>query len=732
MSNRQLTQKVVNTFVRGLITERGELTFPPDASVDELNCDLRREGFRRRREAVAIETSNSLSTFTTATSDLIWNGTWLNVGGVNDKEYEVVQVGSKLYFYDKVDAPFSGSEVTGQNVDLSAFEFAGSEGVGNFRCQFASLNGLCVVANPAMDTVFLKEDATTGNITATKIDIFTRDFLYLSDRQELLEELSPDSAADEKRKYDTYNSGWVGEKGDAALNSYIAAEGAYPALNLPWFSGKDANGNFSVASWNQIQAGSTLMGNGHFILDFFNKNRNVKGLTTIAPDTEPSRFQTVAAFSGRIFYAGLRSSLNSGTILFSRQLDALSNSTSVDSSGLGECYQVNDPTSEELSDVLDTDGGSIRIQEAYNIRKLHVFNNSLFIFAENGVWQIKGIDDVFRATSFSVAKLTGVGIDGEQSFCSANGIPFWWSEFGIHTIGFDQQSFQAAENNISIDTIQTFFDAIDLDKRREVISRYDPINQRIFWMYPSDGETVKSKYNKVLVLDIPLQAFYPWTISDQASNTNYVVGMIYYTGIGSTQETFDVFSAGDDVTTSAGDDVVSDQVGGFDTGSPAIVLLVRDGTTGSLTMAQFNGEDFLDWGDANYSSFAEAGHDFMGSMSLKKNVLVLDVKCRVTEEGFTGNETDGYEAIRPSSVIVKSFWDFATTAANSQQGYRLKGPIVVDSNDLATFPYPETVVSTKLKIRGKGESVRLRFESEQGKDFVLLGFGYVVASNTGL
>jgi len=732
LSNRQLTQKVVNTFVRGLVTERGELTFPPDASVDELNCDLRREGFRRRREAVAIETSNSLSTFTTATSDLIWNGTWLNVGGVNDKEYEVVQVGSKLYFYDKVDAPFSGSEVTGQNVDLSSFEFAGSEGVSNFRCQFASLNGLCVVANPAMDTVFLKEDATTGNITATKIDIFTRDFLYLSDRQELLEELSPDSAADEKRKYDTYNSGWVGEKGDAALNSYIAAEGAYPALNLPWFSGKDANGNFSVASWNQIQAGSTLMGNGHFILDFFNKNRNVKGLTTIAPDTEPSRFQTVAAFSGRIFYAGLRSSLNSGTILFSRQLDALSNSTSVDSSGLGECYQVNDPTSEELSDVLDTDGGSIQIQEAYNIRKLHVFNNSLFIFAENGVWQIKGIDDVFRATSFSVAKLTGVGIDGEQSFCSANGIPFWWSEFGIHTIGFDQQSFQAAENNISIDTIQTFFDAIDLDKRREVISRYDPINQRIFWMYPSDGETVKSKYNKVLVLDIPLQAFYPWTISDQASNTDYVVGMIYYTGIGSTQETFDVFSAGDDVTTSAGDDVVSDQVGGFDTGSPAIVLLVRDGTTGSLTMAQFNGEDFLDWGDANYSSFAEAGHDFMGSMTLKKNVLVLDVKCRVTEEGFTGNETDGYEAIRPSSVIVKSFWDFATTAANSQQGYRLKGPIVVDSSDLATFPYPETVVSTKLKIRGKGESVRLRFESEQGKDFVLLGFGYVVASNTGL
>ena len=41
---QSLTQRVVNTFVKGLITEAGELTFPPDASVDELNCVLSRDG----------------------------------------------------------------------------------------------------------------------------------------------------------------------------------------------------------------------------------------------------------------------------------------------------------------------------------------------------------------------------------------------------------------------------------------------------------------------------------------------------------------------------------------------------------------------------------------------------------------------------------------------------------------------------------------------------------------
>ncbi len=39
---QSLSQKAVNNFVRGLITEAAELTFPEGASVDELNCDLRR------------------------------------------------------------------------------------------------------------------------------------------------------------------------------------------------------------------------------------------------------------------------------------------------------------------------------------------------------------------------------------------------------------------------------------------------------------------------------------------------------------------------------------------------------------------------------------------------------------------------------------------------------------------------------------------------------------------
>ena len=729
MSNRALSESVKNTFVKGLITERAELTFPADASVDELNCDLRRTGIRRRREAVAIETDFSLSSFTTATDDLIWNGTWFNVGGNNEKEYEIVQVGDSLHFYDKTNAPFSGDEVTGLSVDLAPFEVVVSTGVANSRCHFASLNGLCVVVNPSMDAIFLEQDVA-GTITASRITHKVRDFTRLSDRTALLEEASPVASVSDQRKYDTANSGWVGEKGVAALDAYIAANSAYPPLNLPWFSGKDANGDFSVTEWEKVQAGTSLLTGGHFILNFFAPDRKtVSGFTNIPSSIENSRFQTVASFAGRVFYAGLASSKNSGTILFSRQLDPLSSSTSVDTSGLGDCFSINDPTSEELSDVLDTDGGSVVINEAYNIRRLHVFNNSLFVLAENGIWQIKGVDDVFRATSFSVNKLTSVGLDSDGSFVSVDGVPFWWSEFGIHTMGFDQQSFQPSENNLSIDSIQTFFDEIDQDSRRKVSGRYDPINKRVFWAYPNDNETQTTKYNNFLILDIPLRAFYPWKVSDQASDTNSIVGLMYYTGIGSTLETFNVVSGSNNVIIDGGDNVISNQATGFQTGQPAIVLLIRDGATGKVTMGQFNGTDFLDWGDADYSSFAEAGFDFMGSLMLKKNVMYLEVVMRVTEEGFTEDSEGNYSAIRPSSLLVSPFWDFKKTAASQQQAYRLKRPVVVDSGDLSNFDYPDTVITTRLKLRGKGQSLKLKFESETGKDFALLGYSTLNASN---
>jgi len=123
---------------------------------------------------------------------------------------------------------------------------------------------------------------------------------------------------------------------------------------------------------------------------------------------------------------------------------------------LGNCYQINDPTSEDISDLLDTDGGSIIIPDAVNIKYLYAFGSNLYIFADNGVWSINGVDNVFRATEYSIRLITSVGILTAESFVEAEGIPFWWSKYGIHAMTFDQTTGFPQEQNIGISVIQSF------------------------------------------------------------------------------------------------------------------------------------------------------------------------------------------------------------------------------------------------------------------------------------
>lgn len=709
---QRITQKVVNTFVKGLITEAGELTFPEDASIDELNCVLNRDGSRRRRLAVKVEEGNSLSTFTVSTTQVFTSGKWVNVGGEAGLEFLVIQTGPYLYFYNTSTEPYSGQQKS-FSVNMTSFEHTGSAGAGTAKVQMASINGDLVVVSSQIEPFYISYNNTADTISTSQITPKVRDFEWQGDTDTYYEEdLTPST----EREYDAKNAGWGQGGGPADYTK---------PLTHPWFAGKDSSGNYDAAEWAKVFGGTTLTGNGHFILDFFAKNRSAaSGTTGIATEYELSRFQAVAAFAGRVFYAGLTSAKNSGRILFSKQLDNISEA--------GKCYQQNDPTSEYFSDLLATDGGVIVIPEASNIQKLHVFGPSLFIFAENGVWQVTGVDNVFRATEYSISRVSEIGINNAQSFVSVEGVPFWWSKDGIHTISFDQVTGGGTEQNLTIGTIQTFFDAIDGTARLNCHGVYDSSNKRLHWFFPNNSETINNKKNRVLTLDIAIQAFYPWTVADSASNTDYILGAEYINAFGSDFINLDVFtSGGDDVVTSAGDDVVVNQLSQLSQANANITLFTLDRASGKMTMGLFSGTDFLDWGEANYSSYAEAGYDFMGDLVLKKNSPYIQVYLRPTEEGFTGSDALGYTPIRESSLLVSSYWDFRkTTSSTAQQAYRLKYMPIVDAGELGAWNYPEEIVTTRLKMRGHGRSMRLRFESEQGKDFVLLGFGVISAANS--
>lgn len=710
---QSLIQRTVNTFVKGLITEASELTFPENASVDELNCALERDGTRRRRKALTLEDNHVLSDVVVPQGALVQTLDWYNVAGQPNLEFLVVQVNNILYFYEKSTDPLSANKYSG-TVNLDTYSASNNLSPSENRIQVTALNGALIVASPAINTFYIEFNTSTEAFTSTVINFKERDFEWQgSDTEVTNEYFSDKTGASAQRIYDTKNVGWEGTKGGAALTTY-GAPTTYPPLTHAWYAGKDANGAFNKTDWEEIYSGSSLAANGHFVLDVFNKVRS--GLAT---EVETGRFRTVAAYAGRVFYSGIDSAKNGGKVYFSRLTERLAD--------VGNCYQVYDPTSEIISDLLDTDGGVVSIPDAHNIRKLHVIGASLLVFAENGVWAVAGVDNVFRATEYAITRISDVGLVNENSFTVADGLPVWWSKTGLHAIQQGESLNVPTAQNLSLSTIQTFWDNISNEKKAQVHVEFDKVNNRVFWFYPDNDETIDYKYNNILVMDLALQAFYPWRVEDQDSDTSYIIGTSYYAGLGATSTETQVVNGSDNIVNGA-DDVVATLYRDYLQGDSEIKVLVRDGATGKMTFATFRGDTYLDWGEADYKSYAEAGYDFMGDMTTFKTAPYVTTYMRVTEDGYTVSGL-GYEFINPSSCLMSVSWNLNKANSTPREIYKLKDVPVVDPDDLGSINYPSDTVVTKSKVRGRGRSMKLRFESATGKDFHLVGYEVLGGKN---
>lgn len=709
-----LQNRTVNTFVKGLITEATEATFPPDASVDENNCVLDRDGSRRRRLGLEVEAdSNSFLTNFNNLQGQITLYRWDNVADSSELTFLVMQVGSGLRFYD-ISANNLGTTAVATVVNLADYSVGNGQSLTDNVCEVASLNGYLYVTHPAIDPIYLEYNPDTNTITTTVIRLQVRDFDWQGDISTYSQTRETISSSN---RYDYFNVGWS----ENLLNQYKSSTSFFPPFNLPWFSGKDASGDFDPAEFDKIYAGNTLTVNGHYILNFFERDRtSVSGIPG-GLDTQyiSARPRCVEAYAGRIFYAGIYTRTEQGRVLFSQTIE------SVDQSGL--CYQSADPTSEDFSDLVATDGGVINIPEALNIKKLFVFGPTLMVFAENGIWSIRGPDEVFSPTEFYVTKVSAIGIDSPQSFVDVDGVPFWWSNTAIHTLSVDQVSGSSAEQNISLRTIQRFFDEIGKEQRSKVRAAYDVTNKKIFWSFPSINDTEPSKRSRVLILDVVIQAFYPWQF-ETPSNSSFVVAPFFYEGAGTTTVLQTVES--NELEVKVNDDTVCSSVATPDyTNVNDIRWIVWDGT--GVNVARTTGTTFLDWGSVDYNSYAEAGYDFAGSMTLRKNAPVVTVLLGITEEGFTGDDTTGYNLIRPSSCLLSVYWDMRTSPSTlkPKEVYRLTRNIIVDTTNLSSFNYPYQIIQTRNQVRGRGRSMRLRFESSTGKDFHLLGYEVIQAVN---
>lgn len=716
---QQLNQTIRNSFNKGLLTEFSELNFPENASIDELNCNLFKQGNRSKRLGIEYESGYELSDET-----YIKNrrasiaGIWTNVGGNPNIEFIVVQKGKFLLFYRKTPNALSANPVSISStnpatyrLNLVDFEAPVSPGAAERYVYTASINGFLVVVSRAINSFYIAYDEDTKSFTATEIAFKVRDFEWQVNNVQSLLSDSTNTPPSVRRQYDTYNAGWNGERGTGSIDVYVGATGFWPPLTSPWYASRGTN-YLDYSTWEDTYKGNTLITNGHYILDLFEKNRSeASGIDGLTTEVNNKRFTSVVTFAGRLFYTGIDSK-----IYFSQILE--------NNNEFGLLYSVNDPTAEDLNSLLDTDGGFIGIPDASNIKKLHVFGSSLLAFANNGVWRITGVDGVFRATEYSVYKVTDSGLAQIKSFASGqNAVPFWWSNNGIHTIQVTDQG-GLVEVNLSRDTIQTFWNNIG-DARNSVKSCYDALNDRVLWLYPNEGETSEFKVNNILFLDTTIGAFFPWKISDASGETPYIEDCVYIDSASQEVEFTVVDDDGNTVVDNNNNTIVA-TLPSIVSASTTLKFLTRD-SSGSIVFSSFTSIDFTDWGSADYSAYAESAYNFMGDLARQKNTPYITVLSKVTETGWNavGN---GYTPIRNSSLKVSAYWDFKTTPSTEpQQAYRFKYPLIVSNP--ATFDYPTTVISTRLKPRGRGKVIRLRFEGETGKDFNLLGWETLDARN---
>lgn len=742
--SRAVSVKQYNTFVKGLVTEASPLTYPENASLDEDNFVLKRNGSRERRLGLDYEPDYALVP-TGLTAIQIEEGKqsfhkWDNPGGDTTVSIGVVRIYNKLWFVDLLTDNPSGNLLNGGNpITIS--------GLTNADIETTVIDNLFIIVSADLPKpVKLSYYKYTDTVVQDTYSILVRDFWGWDSPIDV--NVRPLTITAPSR-YNLQNQGWspnivtICGPGISAIDCTHWELGVYPSDADIWTLGKVGDSTsadfekFDPEIMVKNSIDNAPAAKGSYIIDAFSRGASRTAISGLSYnlDREEGRLTTVASYAGRIFYSGVVSHITqpesvspnySGYIFFSQVI------TSPDK--LGKCYQEADPTSPNISDIVDTDGGTIQIPEATRIYKLIATQSSLLVFAENGIWEIFGDTNGFVATSYQSSKVASTGTSAPNSVVEALGTIFAWTKAGIYVIAQDTASGRYKAENISLLTIQTRYSKLTDIAKNNARGFYDEKENTIRWLY-NDLDTYSStsyvnKFNRELVLDLTLQAFYPQSltatspyVADYIDIPNYTVATFNEAVLSGTDE---VFVLTDDVV------IPVDTVVGRTTQFSFLTIV---GT--SFTLSKYISRTFKDWYTfdlvgVNYSSYIVTGHEIFEDIMRTKQVPYIWFYFTKTEDGFTTDSSGNLQIDNPSSCLVKARWNWTDSAASGQwgkqfQAYRFNRNYI-PSGAADVFDNGYEVVVTKNKLRGNGRSLSLLIESEEGKDMRLLGWATIVSA----
>ena len=728
--SRGIANKLYRNFTKGLITEASPLTYPENACQEVDNCVILRKGNITRRFGFDYESGTSslagLSYYQSDIENYAFNTyKWESVANNADTNFLVVQGGMNIFFYDMSSTPLT-SGLKSFSFSLSGFLAPNTTAAQANACkvQMASGKGYLFIVGEHFEPILVEYLPGSDAIRTSRIYIQMRDFQGVNDG--LANDAEPTTLSAE-HNYNLLNQGWYDAKNDGSgptvsyfdlyggigtynapaqtpISSYYSSQSRYPGNNKQWWVAKDSTtGAFDPALLTKFNFGSGRAPRGHFILNAFYKDRTaMSGLSGIPVESRADRPTSVAFFAGRVWY------VCGSEVYYSQVLD--------DKAKAGFCYQEADPTSEDFSDLVATDGGVVSLPEMGRGIKLLPAAGGILVFGNNGIWHISGTAGGFTALDFSTTRVTPMGMDSIDSVVESKDGIYWWGRTGIQALvvqtGAGGTSFSM--ETISEQTVQSLFNDVPLENRRYVRGIYDPATNTIQWLY-NDTNSLRPVSNRVLLLDLTLGAFYTWSLDPTGPllasaylNPTLVDHQCPYPT--SIKKTFIKYFA-----------------------------YVPISNIYYYVVAENKDYMLRDWNSYildgfDYTSVVMSGYELLDDAMRKKEQNFIFTYLAKTEVNYVSNGAD-WEADYPSSCLFQTRWDWADSSTSGKwtnyiETYRHQRIPMVDESNLA-FDTGHSVVVSKNKVRGHGRAVQFRFTSNgRGKNFDLLGWAVPFSGNT--
>ena len=413
----------------------------------------------------------------------------------------------------------------------------------------------------------------------------------------------------------------------------------------------------------------------------------------IANETLDDRPISSVFAAGRVFY------LVNNIIYYSQVMEGSNISY------LAKCYSKNDPTAEQVSDLLATDGGTITINEAGRGVKLVETKSGVLILCDNGVWELSGPDSGFKATSFSLRKVTKYGCTSAQAVVEVSDAVYYWGLQHIHRLQTNEFG-NMTEVSLTEDTIEAFYRGISHSAKKFASGFFNSATGEIEWFYSTattaTGIDLPYSHDRGLNLSVKTGGFFPQQYNGKIAGSSTAASSVY-TGV--------------DLSCLRDDAIYYISSHQEDTSGTVSTFKMQTGQKSDAT--------FQDFGVNYPTAYVETGYETLAKPSNKKVAPYITTHFAKTEQNWVADGSGGFALDLQSGCQMRAKWDWNDSSTNgrwapAQQVYRFRRTNI--PSGAGAFDSGETVISTKNKMLGRGNALSVRFEQEAGKDMQLLGY----------